>query len=380
MIRHIFFSFLLFSFFFPSFAFAQGDFFEQASQQEEIPMYLGKIEVIEEEEIDRLGRPLLEQRIEGAIIRGEKKGQRFEITNDLDVNNPFEQPFELGDKVLVTPLPSEEGEGYYIHDLYRLDGMLWMLVLFIVIGLLVAGRHSVRAFLGLGISFAALIWILFPLLFAGYSALWVCLLVAVIIASSALYLAHGMHMRIHVAFVSTMLSVVVAFIFSSLFVEALSLFGYGTEEAYFLQLREGITINIRGLLLGGMIIGVLGVLDDVTTTQAATVEQLYRANPQMSTRELYERATAVGKEHILSLINTLVLAYAGASLPLMLLFRLHQQPWWVTMNSEVVMEELARMLIGSMVLIIAVPLTTLIAVALREKLMSGEDCGHVHIH
>ena len=105
----------------------------------------------------------------------------------------------------------------------------------------------------------------------------------------------------------------------------------------------------------------LGVLDDITTAQAAAVEEIHRANPLLTAKELYARGASVGREHITSLINTLILAYTGAALPLLLLFRVYENPFWVTLNSEIVMEEVVRMLAGSVALIFAVPLTTYIA-------------------
>ena len=120
--------------------------------------------------------------------------------------------------------------------------------------------------------------------------------------------------------------------------------------------------NLRGLLLGGIILGALGVLDDITTGQAAAVDELRRANPAFPVRELYRRGLSVGTEHITSLVNTLFLAYAGASLPLFILFTIYDEaPLWVTLNSEFIAEELVRTLVGSVALILAVPITTILA-------------------
>ena len=123
--------------------------------------------------------------------------------------------------------------------------------------------------------------------------------------------------------------------------------------------------------MGAIIIGVLGILDDVTTTQAATVEEIAKANPAVSFATLYRRGASVGREHITSLVNTLVLAYTGASFPLLLLFTIYERPAWVTLNSELVMEEVMRTLIGSITLIFAVPLTTALAALVFTKKKSG---------
>jgi uncharacterized membrane protein len=156
----------------------------------------------------------------------------------------------------------------------------------------------------------------------------------------------------------------------------------GSEEAFYLQFAPGASINLRGLLLGGIIIGVMGILDDITTAQTAVVEQIYHANPTLSARELYQRGSIVGREHILSLVNTLVLAYTGASLPLILLFKIYERPAWVTLNSEIIMEEIIRMLVGSITLIIAVPITTFIAAEYysKKKPRIQQTPSHTHVH
>jgi uncharacterized membrane protein len=162
------------------------------------------------------------------------------------------------------------------------------------------------------------------------------------------------------------------------------LFGTGSEDALLLQSLSG-NVNLRGLLLGGMILGLLGVLDDVTTGQAAIVEELRDANPALSVKELYRRGLSVGREHITSLINTLFLAYTGATLPLFLLFTLNQgQPFWMIVNSEQISDEIVRTVVGSSCLILAVPITTLLAAYFFGKMKWGKHSGrhhpHLHIH
>jgi uncharacterized membrane protein len=139
---------------------------------------------------------------------------------------------------------------------------------------------------------------------------------------------------------------------------------------------------MRGLLLGGIILGALGVLDDITTAQAAAVDELHRANPSLDARELYRRGLSVGREHITALVNTLFLAYAGASLPLFILFTIYNEvPVWVALNSEFVAEEVVRTLVGSMALILAVPITTAAAATIVSRSIGGGStsaAGHRH--
>lgn len=145
------------------------------------------------------------------------------------------------------------------------------------------------------------------------------------------------------------------------------LFGLGSEDAVNLSLGQFGNIDLRGLLLGAMVIGVLGILDDVTTAQTATVEELSKANHRLGMMELYRRGISVGQEHIASLVNTLVIAYAGAAFPIFIFIHTATQPLWVILNNETMAEEIVRSLVGSATLILAVPISTLLAAWIYSK-------------
>ena len=139
----------------------------------------------------------------------------------------------------------------------------------------------------------------------------------------------------------------------------------------FLQ-SANVAINLRGLLLAGIIVGTLGVLDDVIVSQASAVMELADANPALGWRELYRRAMNIGHDHIAATINTLVLAYVGAAMPLWMVFQLYPEPWTLTLNREMIAEEIVRTLVGSLGLIAAVPITTLIASVAKIKFGSAK--------
>ncbi|MDD5751285.1 MAG: YibE/F family protein, partial [Candidatus Peribacteraceae bacterium] len=175
------------------------------------------------------------------------------------------------------------------------------------------------------------------------------------------------HKRTFVAFLSTLATLAIAAGLATLFVHAAKLFGAGSEEALFLQSGMLEHVNLRGLLLGGIIIGCLGVLDDVTVAQTAVVDELRKTNPSIDTHNLIRASMSVGKEHIASMINTLALAYAGASMPLLLLFTTpNDYPLWFTLNGEFLAEEIIRTLVGSTALLFAVPIATVFAVLLLK--------------
>ncbi|HYE59634.1 MAG TPA: YibE/F family protein, partial [Candidatus Kapabacteria bacterium] len=230
-----------------------------------------------------------------------------------------------------------------------------------LVTILFGGRRGGLSFIGLLGSIAVIMWFIIPRILNGASPLPTLLVGTLGIAGISMFLAHGFRARTTVALVCTMMSIALSYTLSLLFLKITSLTGMGSEEAFYLQFSDMGSIDARGLLFGGILLGVLGVLDDITTAQTAAVEEIHKANPTLNQRELFVRGSSVGKEHISSLVNTLVLAYVGASIPLLLLFFIYPRPLWVTLNSELLMEEMIRTLVGSFTLILTVPLTTYLA-------------------
>ncbi len=318
------------------------------------------IEVLEQYEIDEYGTPMQIQELNVRV----KKDAPLEahVTHQVEVGQHAGIPLlEQGDNVVVGESSYEGKQMFYISDVYRLHGLWISLALFLCLAVLFAGKYGVRSIIGLVISFGVIMWYVVPKIMLGWNPLFVSLSGTILIASTALYVAHGFKARTSIAFISTVITILIAFVLALWVTKMTQLFGIGTEEAFFLRYAPIENLNLRWLLLGGMVIGTLGVLDDVTTTQAASVEEIHKANKSLSRKELYTRGASVGREHIVSLVNTLVLAYTGASLPLLLLFNIYPKPAWVILNSEIVMEEVVRMIVGSIALILAVPLTTAIA-------------------
>jgi uncharacterized membrane protein len=221
-----------------------------------------------------------------------------------------------------------------------------------------------------------------PSILSGGNPMIVSILGAGVIAVITIYLSHGFNAHSHIALASMMGSLVVVSLLSALAVQAAQMVGLGSEEAYFLQFGETANINLQGLLLGGIVLGTLGILDDICIAQISTVYQLKQANKDLGFHELYERGLKVGKDHVASLVNTLVLAYAGANLPLFLLFSINQSlPWWVTINNEVIAEEVLRTLVGSMGLVMAVPIATVLgAYVVTHYHLKTQPGTHRHVH
>ncbi len=351
----------------PSFAFAQLDptdpmFDPSRAEPVEQPYVIGEvIDVFHESETDEYGVLVFVQELHVQLLNGEEQGREVSVLYEVQIGQENTQKLHKGDKVFLSTYPYEDPPSYFISDVYRLDALGFIFVLFVVLAVFFARGRAIGALVGLALSFGVIGWYILPRILAGDNPVMVSLIGAALIASVSLYLAHGFRVRTTIAFIGTILTAGIAIVLASLFVRSASLFGIGSEEAFYLQFAGDTTINLQGLLLGGIIIGMMGVLDDITTAQAATVEEIHKANPALDTKELYARGSSVGREHITSLINTLVLAYTGAALPLLLLFRVYETPFLVTLNGEIVMEELIRMLAGSMALILAVPITTWLA-------------------
>ncbi len=343
------------------------------------------VDILREEKDESFGFQRTTQEVLLRFTNGPHAGIEFTIMNAI-MDDREDMRLSPHERVIVRLVTQSDGSvEYLIAEKYRLPALFSIGVFFLLLTILFGGWMGLQSIGGLIVSIIILATYIVPSIASGGSPILISLLGSCGIACSSLYLAHGFHKRTSVALLSTLLTLCIATVLSLLFVKYAQLFGMGSEESLYLQTGVLEHINLRGLLLGGIIIGCLGVLDDVTTGQTAAVDEIRKANPSLSTQELWKAGLSVGREHIASLINTLALAYAGASLPLLLLFQAHESyPLWVTLNSEFLAEEIIRTLVGSAALLFAVPLSTWLAVRLLkgEAGPSSHPChfhGHVHL-
>ncbi|MEW2442399.1 YibE/F family protein [Micromonospora marina] len=266
----------------------------------------------------------------------------------------------VGDEVVLVELtdPADPAvKSYNIAEHQRGTPLIWLMVLFAA-AIVAFGRwRGLAALGGLVASFAILLGFVLPGIGAGRPPLLVAIVGAALIMFVVLYLTHGITAQTSVAVLGTLGSLVVTGVLGLLATSATHLTGFGSEDATTLSMFQA-DVDLHGLLLAGIIIGSLGVLDDVTVTQAATVTELAHANPGLSRRQLYRAATRVGRAHIASTVNTIVLAYAGASLPLLLLLVADSRPVSQILTSEFLAQEIVRSAVATLGLIAAVPLTT----------------------
>jgi len=296
------------------------------------------------------------------ITEGEYQGLEFEVEYGRRQIRPEGLNLEKGDRVIVdiTPGPDNVLQVRFL-DYVRLKPLLILLGTFVTFSIVISGWKGVRGLLGMGVSIAVIVYFIIPQILAGKDPVLVSVTGAFFLLAVSLYLIYGWAWKTHAAVLGTLLSLIITAFLADYFVQLTRLTGFGSEDALFLVQQSSGGINIQGLLLGGMLIGALGVLDDLVITQASVVFELNSLNPDLDLGDLFQRAMRVGQDHVAATVNTLVLAYAGAALPMFLLFSLSGDSLMHLLNLEYVAEEIVRTLVGSLGLISAVPLTTMLA-------------------
>ncbi len=288
---------------------------------------------------------------------GSAEGQVIRLA-EFDLGDPFVPRLAAGDDIVVAYEPTTDT--YAFADRERRFSLGLLALVFAVAVILVGRLRGVAALAALAGTVMALLQFVAPAVLDGRSPLLVALVGASAIAFFVLYLGNGFSPTTTVALLGTLGALGVTAGLGSLFFEMGNFSGAASEEATYLPAVAG-AVDVRGLLLGGIIIGALGALDDMTVTQASAVWEIRRAAPRMSAGALYRSAMRIGRDHIGSTVNTLLLAYAGAGMPLMLLFVLSRQSLGTVANTEEVAIEIVRTLVGSIGLVVAVPLTTALA-------------------
>jgi len=304
-------------------------------------------------------QPIIKE-IKLLLLSGNYKSQevKTEISFTTEQDN-----LQIGDIVVVEEIYRVDGTILYlIGDDYRINALWIAFGIFVLLLLIFSGLKGIMSLAGLIFSILILVCFTIPQIVAGQNPLLISVISAFIIAFISIYLSHGFKQRTTIAVISTCITITIAIGLAYVFTSITKLTGMGSEEAFQLSIWGPLSsIDFRGLLLGGIIIGALGVLDDVTTTQSAAIDEISKANKSLSYQELYKRGASIGREHITSLVNTLALAYVGASLPLLLIFIANPRPIWAIINSQMISEEIIRTLVGSIALILAVPITTTLA-------------------
>jgi uncharacterized membrane protein len=287
---------------------------------------------------------------------------------------PFQEDapaIRVGDELVLTYLAeAPAGQRYSFQDFDRTDPLLTLLVLFMVSVLALSRWRGLGSLSSLGASLALLVLFTLPAIMQGGPALPIAVVSAAAIMLVSLYLSHGFDVRTSVALVGTLMSLVLIGGLGSIFTRLGRFTGMMDEGSQYIAAISD-NVDLSGLLLAGLVIGALGVLDDVTVTQTWAVWELADADPAATRRSLFARAMRIGRSHVASTVNTLVLAYVGATLPLLLVFSALDEPFGSAVSQEVVAQEVVRGLVGGLGIVAAVPITTAIAALVAGTLLEG---------
>jgi uncharacterized membrane protein len=304
---------------------------------------------------------------------------------ELEAPPPLDPEIDAGDSIRVAALGDVSGveRSYVFADFDRRPPMIWLAIAFAALVVLFGRFRGAMSLVGLVISLVIVLVFIVPAIGHGEPALAVAVVGCIAVMLATISLAHGVGVKSLTAMLGTAASLLLVALLALVFTNAAHFTGISSDQAT--ALTYGLGISLEGLLLAGMVIGALGVLDDITVSQASTVLALRAANPDLRVRSLYARATDVGRDHVSAAVNTLVLAYAGAALPVLLIFSARGIGFGEALNFEIVARQVVAMGVGSIGLIAAVPLTTglasLLAVRLPAEVLPDPDPAHAgHAH
>lgn len=304
------------------------------------------------------------QQVTARVTSGPNSGDLAEFT--IYVTEQAAPTLAADDEIVLRAFQAPGQTAQYSYADQQRSPQLWWLVAAFAVVVVVFGRwHGLRALAGLGVSLWLLVAFLIPSLLRGNPPVGVAIAGGFLIAGVAIFVAHGARITTAVAFLGTVVSVAVIAALAAVAVSLARLTGLDEGAAGTLSLTAD-TVNLKGLLIAGIVVGALGVLDDVTVTQVAAVVELRRANPDLRGVALYRAAIRIGRDHVAAVVNTLVLAYAGASLPLLLFFAQGDTPFGRVATSQIVAVEIVRTVVGSIGLVLSVPLTTALAATVLE--------------
>jgi uncharacterized membrane protein len=332
------------------------------------------IQIIEEGEITLDETPQTYQILLVQLLEGPYKGRQVIIDYGQRQIRPAGLLIKPGETILVTVGQQPDGQiTAYFTDFVRSRSLIWLVGAFILLTILISGWKGVRSLIGMVLSLIVIIGFIIPQILQGEDPVRVSIIGSFILLAVTLYLVYGWTLKTHAAALGMLIALLITGLLSGYFVNLTRLTGFSDENAMFLVQMAEVQINLRGLVLAGMLIGALGVLDDLVTSQSSAVFELRAADPRLTVHGLYNSAMRIGRDHVAATVNTLFLAYAGAALPMLLLFSLSGERYGYLVNLEFVTVEIVRTLVGSLGLIMAVPITTILAslLALHNQRLGG---------
>lgn len=311
------------------------------------------------------GSEFTQQDLKLLILDGDKKGEEVLYKGITEIEVASMNKYNVGDKVFIDSYKDVNGaEVFYVADYVRAGSLYLLAAIFLFLVILIGRFKGFKAVLSLALSFVIIVRFILPAILNGQDPFLISLLGGLLILAIIIYLTEGWRRKSHLAVISVLISLAATLLLSVIFVNLTRLSGLAQEEASFLVGIAGVVINFKGLLLAGFIIGAIGVLDDIIVGQIEAVESIREANPALSNRRIFGLAYRVGNTHLGAIVNTLFLTYTGAAMPLLLLFILNQANGISLerfINTEVVSTEIVRTLVGSIGVILSMPIATFLA-------------------
>ena len=340
---------------------------------EENPYLTEKAKVLEIIEIEEVGEDNFNgqiQHVEVEILSGKHKGQRFHVENGLSENVAYNILVEKGDKVVV--VIEEDGMSgeieVFISDYSRGDYLLYLTLIFAALILLVGRAKGIRALISLTLTMGSIVYILLPSILKGADPIPISIAISIGVTIVTIFLVGGVNSKSISAIIGTSIGVIIAGIISYIIGSKINLTGLSAEEATMLMfIPQEISFNFRNLLFSGIILGALGAVMDVGMSVSSSIDEIYKANNELTTKQLFDSGMNVGKDVMGTMTNTLILAYAGTSIPLLLLFMAYETSIIKIMNMDIIATEIVRSLSGSIGLILTIPITAIIASTLIKR-------------
>jgi len=319
------------------------------------------VSILEEGTVDMGDTTQNYQVLSVKLLDGEHIGQTYEMEYGKYQLLSDNYKLKVGDKVLVNLESMGDGSyGIYFIDHVRTNVLLILLLIFIITGIAMSGWKGVNSMISMALSILVILMYIIPKIIAGKDPIVVSLIGAFIFLAISQYLVFGWTLKTHIALAGITFAVVITGLLSVLFINWARLNGAGDESAmYLIQLGDG--LDIKKLLIAGIFIGTLGVMDDLVIGQTSAVIELYRSNPDMNFSRRFKSAMEIGQDHVGATVNTLILAYLGATLSMIVLYTMSSVDLGVLVNINYIAEEIVRSLVGTIGLFLAVPFTTLVA-------------------
>lgn len=312
------------------------------------------------------------------VLTGKYKGQEFQTIHSLTGNIGYDIRVEPGDRVLVTIEDSQdEGVAVHISEYLRDTYIYLVFTIFIVLLILVGGYKGISTIITLALTMIMVLKILLPGLLAGYNPIFLTIFVSFVITLVTIIIVGGNNAKSYAAIIGTLGGVFISGIIAYFIGTKVKLTGLSSDEAMMLMfIPQGVKFDFRGLLFAGIIMGALGAVMDVGMSIASSMEEIKNANPLISRKNLIIAGMNVGKDVMGTMANTLILAYTGSAIPLLLVFTAYKESLRNIINLDIIATEIIRAFSGSIGLVLCIPLTAVTTGFLIDRFAKRDSGGN----